>query len=195
MYPVYWFPYYFPDYCSLSDSPSDNDYSYTESATTPSQSAIRTANPGPVVVVINQGQPAVTDSSMTGVRGSNYRATAPESPLGAVTNSSEEKTTVVDSFRPVSPITQAAQASSPVAQNFSHPGNSGKLVLVSWLNDGGRDIIYAQNTLTNEVQKITSEPNLDNFRIVEVHPNSDPKEFEVIVANGKELIPVRFRSN
>jgi len=68
-----------------------------------------------------------------------------------------------------------------------------KLVLVSWLNDAGKTVIYVQNTETNEVQKITSEPNKDNFRIVEIHPNADPKLFEAVISNGSEKGPVRFR--
>ncbi len=69
----------------------------------------------------------------------------------------------------------------------------GNLVLVSWLEDAGKDVIYVQNTETNDVQKITSEPNLDNFRIVELHPNADPKLFEAVISNGVQQGPVRFR--
>jgi hypothetical protein len=68
-----------------------------------------------------------------------------------------------------------------------------KLVLVSWLNDAGKVVIYVQNTETNEVQKITSEPNKDNFRIVEIHPNADSKLFEAVISNGNEKGPVKFR--
>jgi hypothetical protein len=68
-----------------------------------------------------------------------------------------------------------------------------KLVLVSWLDDAGKIVIFVQNTETNEVQKITSEPNKDHFRIVEVHPNPDPKLFEAVISNGSEEGPVRFR--
>jgi len=68
-----------------------------------------------------------------------------------------------------------------------------KLVLLSWLNDAGQTVIYVQNTDTNEVQKITSEPNKDNFRIVEIHPNADPKLFEAVISNGSEQGPVKFR--
>jgi hypothetical protein len=68
-----------------------------------------------------------------------------------------------------------------------------KLVLVSWLNDAGKIVIYVQNTQTNDVQRITSEPNKDNFRIVEVHPNADPKLFEAVISNGNEKGPVKFR--
>jgi hypothetical protein len=67
-----------------------------------------------------------------------------------------------------------------------------KLVLVSWLDDAGKIVIFVQNTETNEVQKITSEPNKDNFRIVEIHPNADPKLFEAVISNGSEKGPVKF---
>jgi len=68
-----------------------------------------------------------------------------------------------------------------------------KLVLVSWLDDAGKIVIFVQNTETNDVQRITSEPNKDHFRIVEVHPNADPKLFEAVISNGSEKGPVRFR--
>jgi hypothetical protein len=68
-----------------------------------------------------------------------------------------------------------------------------KLVLVSWLNEAGKTAIFVQNTETNDVQKITSEPNRDNFRIVEIHPNADPKLFEAVISNGSEKGPVKFR--
>jgi hypothetical protein len=68
-----------------------------------------------------------------------------------------------------------------------------KLVLVSWLDDAGKIVIFVQNTETNDVQKVTSEPNKDHFRIVEIHPNADPKLFEAVISNGSEKGPVRFR--
>jgi len=68
-----------------------------------------------------------------------------------------------------------------------------KLVLLSWLNEPGQTVIYVQNTETNEVQKITSEPNKDNLRIVEIHPNADPKLFEAVISDGSEQGPVKFR--
>ena len=67
-----------------------------------------------------------------------------------------------------------------------------KLVLVSWLDDAGKIVIFVQNTETNDVQKITSEPNKDNFRIVEIHPSADPKLFEAVISNGSEKGPVKF---
>jgi hypothetical protein len=68
-----------------------------------------------------------------------------------------------------------------------------KLVLVSWLDDAGKIVIFVQNTETNEVQRVTSEPNKDHFRIVEIHPNADPNLFEAVISNGSEEGPVRFR--
>ena len=68
-----------------------------------------------------------------------------------------------------------------------------KLVLVSWLDDAGKIVIFVQNTETNDVQRVTSEPNKDHFRIVEIHPNEDPKLFEAVISNGSEKGPVRFR--
>jgi hypothetical protein len=68
-----------------------------------------------------------------------------------------------------------------------------KLVLVSWLDDAGKIVIFVQNTETNDLQRITSEPNKDHFRIVEIHPNADPKLFEAVISNGNEERPLRFR--
>jgi hypothetical protein len=78
--------------------------------------------------------------------------------------------------------------SDPVTQD----GVFDKLVLVSWLNDAGKDVIFVKNTETGDVQRITSEPNLDRFRIVAIHPNPDPKSFEAVISNGKEQGAVRF---
>ena len=54
-------------------------------------------------------------------------------------------------------------------------------------------MIFVLNTETNDVQTITSEPNKDNFRIVEMHPNANPKLFAVVISNGSEQGPVEFR--
>jgi hypothetical protein len=89
------------------------------------------------------------------------------------------------------PTQTAAKGTQTTPQ--ARGGAFGNLVLVSWLEDAGKDVIYVQNTETNDVQKITSEPNLDNFRIVELHPNADPKLFEVVISNGSQRGPVKFR--
>ena len=93
------------------------------------------------------------------------------------------------------PWPQPAQTAAKGAQTRpqTQVAAFGNLVLVSWLEDAGKDVIYVQNTETNDVQKITYEPNLDNFRIVELHPNADPKLFEAVISNGSQQGPVRFR--
>jgi hypothetical protein len=91
-------------------------------------------------------------------------------------------------------VPQPTQTAAKGAQTTrqTQVGAFGNLVLVSWLEDAGKDVIYVQNTETNDVQKITSEPNLNNFRIVELHPNADPELFEAVISNGVRQGPVRF---
>ena len=72
-------------------------------------------------------------------------------------------------------------------------GVFGKFVVVSWLKDGGKDVISVKNVETNAVQRITSQPNIDHFRIVEIHPNADLKQFEAIISNGSDQGAVRFQ--
>ena len=81
---------------------------------------------------------------------------------------------------------------TPTIMGAYKPSVLDKLALVSWLNDAGKIVIYVQNMETNEVQRITSDPNKDHFRIVEVHSNADPKLFEVVISNGTEKGPVKF---
>ena len=88
------------------------------------------------------------------------------------------------------PADPTALVTSPALQ--TQGGVFDKLVLVSWLNDAGKDVIYVRNTQTNEVQKITSESNAHHFRIVEVHPNADPKLFEAVISDGSKQGPVKF---
>jgi hypothetical protein len=73
------------------------------------------------------------------------------------------------------------------------PNVINKLILLSWLDEGGQTAIYVQNTDTNEVQRITSTPNKDNLRIVEIRPNADPKLFEVVISDGNAQGSVKFR--
>jgi hypothetical protein len=82
--------------------------------------------------------------------------------------------------QPTQTVAKGTQT-KPQAQS----GIFGNLVLVSWLEEAGKDVSYVQNTETNEVQEITSEPNLDNFRIVELHPNADLRLFEAVISNGR----------
>jgi len=79
------------------------------------------------------------------------------------------------------------------ATSQAQPGTFEKLALVSWLKDVEKDVSFVQNTETNNTQKITSEPNNENIRIVEMLPNDDPKLVEAIISNGREKGVVKFR--
>jgi len=81
---------------------------------------------------------------------------------------------------------------TPVAQS-AQPKAFDKLVLVSWLNDGGNDVVFVQNIETNEVQKITKDPNSNNLRLVAIHRAANPKDADVVLSNGSEEGAVKFR--
>jgi hypothetical protein len=68
-----------------------------------------------------------------------------------------------------------------------------KLFLARWLNDGTGDEIFVLNSETNDVQKITSEPNQNNLRLVWIHPNPNPQFTEAVISDGKEQGSVKFR--
>ena len=65
-------------------------------------------------------------------------------------------------------------------------GAFANLILVGWLNDAGNYVIFVQNTETKKLQKVTSEPNKDHFRIIEMRPNADPKLVEAVISNGTD---------
>jgi hypothetical protein len=201
IWPVYWAPYYglgyYPWDTSYLDYGPDDDYDYGSTAPVQPEYSRRTTSPEPLVVVINQGNSRSTDNPNAGYPNNIYGSTAvQDKPRMAAQGSSEEAGTRTDPLKFVSPAaTQAGQAAVQAHQAVLEPRawGSRKLVLVSWLNDNGKDVIYVQNVETNDVQRITSEPNRENFRIVEVHPNADPKEFEAIISNGSKQISVGFR--
>jgi hypothetical protein len=68
-----------------------------------------------------------------------------------------------------------------------------KMFLTSWLRAGPQQVIYVQNSDTNDVQRITEQPNQNSLRLIEFHSNSDPKLVEAVVSNGKEQGVVKFR--
>jgi hypothetical protein len=68
-----------------------------------------------------------------------------------------------------------------------------KFVLLSWLNDGSKDVVFVENTETKEVQKVTKEPNSNSLRLVAIHKDPDPKKAEVVLSNGTEEGSVKFR--
>jgi len=87
------------------------------------------------------------------------------------------------------PFTLVAPA---VAQ--AQPSLFDKLVLLSWLDDGGQDVVFVQNTETNAVQKVTKESGADNLKLLEVHVDTDPRKVEVVLSHGAERGIVKFRT-
>jgi hypothetical protein len=158
----------------------------------------RSTGNSPTVIVINTGNARPPDSSSNaGYVNSSYslagaapqQSIAVQDPNDKIGPQADPRTFVPPAVpQPTQTPAKAAQTRPP-----AQPGPFGNLVLVSWLQNAGEDVIYVQNTETNDVQKITSEPNLDNFRIVELHRNADPKLFEAVISNGSQKGPVRFR--
>jgi hypothetical protein len=91
------------------------------------------------------------------------------------------------------PFTLVTPAAPVQSQTFS------KLVVVSWLNDGGKDSLFVQDSDTNDVQMITDVPNDKGLRIVEVHAKGGEdfqmvRDFEAVISNGSEQGTIKFRS-
>ena len=70
-----------------------------------------------------------------------------------------------------------------------------KLILLSWLNEGDKDVVFVQNTETNEVEKVATEPNANSLRLLTIHKDPDPGKVTVDLSNGKEQGSVKFRTD
>ena len=194
-WPVYWYPYYDPlAYSYLKPEP---DYQYWDnSAAFVQPASFRGAvNHDPIVVVINAGNSRPMESN-AGYIDSGYISTSAVGQQRIVVQDLNEKTG--SRTDPVTLATPVIPQATPAAQSTrtnlqTESGVFGKLVLVSWLDDGGKAVIFVKNIETNDVQRITSQPNIDNFRIVEIRPDADPRQFEAVVSNGIEQGAIRFR--
>jgi hypothetical protein len=87
------------------------------------------------------------------------------------------------------PFTLVAPAVAQVQPSFFD-----KVVLLSWLNDDGKDVVFVQNTETNAVQKVTRESNADNLKLLDVHVDPDPRKVEVVLSRGTERGIIKFRA-
>jgi hypothetical protein len=198
IWPLYWNSYDYPyDYSYLDNGP-DNDFQYADTSAPYVPSATsRSAGRDPIVIVVNTGNSRPVDPSPNpGYIPSAYSSTQVAGQQRIVTEDPSGQIGPQADPRPVIPsVMQPPQTveKSPPTKQPTHSGPFGNLVLVSWLQDAGKDVIYVQNTETQDVQKITSEPNLDHFRIVELHQNADPKLFEAVISNGSQQGAVRFR--
>lgn len=198
--PVYLYPFYWPAYGDPSYLDNGPDYDYRDSSVASAQPEYSNAagSSAPVIVVISQGNPPSTGASNAEHASDNNASSAAEVGQGveAERSASWDKTgkgfSISDSAAPTQP-SQPAVKTVPAATQV-RAGAFGNLVLVSWLKDDGKDVIFVQNTETHQVQRITSKANKDNLRLVEVHPNTDLSDFEAIVSNGSEQGTVGFPS-
>ena len=86
------------------------------------------------------------------------------------------------------PFTLVAPTVSPAQRSAFE-----KLFLSSWLKDDRSDVVLVQNSETNEVQRITTEANEGNLRLVALHLDANPQLVEAVISDGKEQGPVKFR--
>ena len=190
-WPVYWYPYYDPlAYSYLKPEP---DY---QSASVQTASFGRAVDHRPIVVVVNTGNSQPRESKSEYID-KGYISTSAVGQQRMVVQDPNEKTgSPTDPITPALPaVPQATPAAAPTRQTALQveAGVFGKLVLVSWLDDDGKDVLFVKNIETNDLQRITSQPNIDNFRIIEIHPNADPRQFEAVLSNGIEQGAIRFR--
>jgi hypothetical protein len=189
-YPNYydWYPDYsdfYPDDYSGNDNESYQpgyDYEYWRDLALREQAELaRRANYNASIgPMINPSRPQPVSPSNPGTLYNSRGGQVQENK--SVVHAPDEPTPVpADPPTPVTPPARQTQG-----------GVFDRLVLVRWLNDAGKDVIFVRNTQTNEVQKITSEPNEHHFRIVEIRPNADPKLFEAVISDGSKQGPVKF---
>jgi hypothetical protein len=117
-----------------------------------------TVDHGPVVVSINTGNSRPMDSRAIN---SGYSSTDAAGQQRIVMQDPNEKMgprADPRTFLPpaVPQPTQTAAKGTPTTPQ-ARTGAFGNLVLLSWLEAAGKDVLYVQNTETNDVQKITSE--------------------------------------
>jgi hypothetical protein len=209
-WPGYWYPYGDLNYSYLEpDSASDYQYWDNSSAygrQSPAQFQPQPTNRGvsqsPVIVVINTGNSRPTDSAAPAdPRGNGEYANNGYIPANAA---GQQRFVMQDPNEhnapdPVTPGDPVVPQPTPVpAQNTKTSVQTGtgpfsKFVVVSYLQDRGKDVISVKNIETNDVQRITAQPNIDHLRLVEVHPNPDLRQFEAIISNGSDQGPVRFQ--
>jgi hypothetical protein len=172
-----WYPNYYgsyPDDYSNNDGEPSYDDQYMDQSAVPTLSELaRRANyTAPFEGISSFGTPLPRGSSNDR---SIYRSTsAEERDMDAGGEQNEATGAKAD---PVKLVTQ-----TPNTQG----GAFANLILVGWLNDAGNYVIFVQNTETKKLQKVTSEPNKDHFRIIELRQNADPKLVEAVISNGTD---------
>ena len=172
-----WYPNYYDsypdDYSNDDGEPGyDDQYFDQSSVPTPSELARRANYTVPFEGIGSFGTPLPGGSSNDR---SSYRSTSAEERDMDVGGEQNEET-----GEKADPVKLVAQTPNTQGGAFAN------LILVGWLNDAGNYVIFVQNTETKKLQKLTSEPNKDHFRIIELRQNADPKLVEAVISNGTE---------
>jgi hypothetical protein len=175
----------FPDWYSNYDDSYSDDYpnndgepgydgQYFDESSVPTQSELaRRANYLASLEGISSfGNPLAVGSSND--RGSYSSTSAAERDMNVVREPNESTGAKADPVKLFTPDPN------------THGGTFANLILVGWLNDGGNYVVFVQNTETKKLQKVTSEPNKDHFRIIELRQNADPKLVEAVISNGTD---------
>jgi hypothetical protein len=208
-WPGYWYPYADPLSYSYLEPDSQPDYQYWDNSSAYGQqspayvqqeSTNRAVPQNPVVIVINAANSRPADSGAPidprgngGYANYGYVPTGVSGPQRVVAQDPNQPT-APDPITPGDPVTpQATPAPQKNTQSSVRTGPFGKFVVVSYLQDRGKDVVSVKNIETNDVQRITSQPNIDHLRLVEVHPNPDLRQFEAIISNGSDQGAVRFQ--
>jgi hypothetical protein len=89
-------------------------------------------------------------------------------------------------------VSCALAPSTPAASQARH-STFDKLYLTSWLREGGREVIFVQNSETNVVQRVTREPDQGQLRLIVLDPGPGPQFASAIISDGKEKGAVKFR--
>ena len=76
----------------------------------------------------------------------------------------------------------------------TQPSAFDKLVLVSWLHDRGKDVLFITNTETNETIKVSNGSKSNGWKIISVQPNKVTQRFTAVISNGSEQGTVKFRT-
>jgi hypothetical protein len=212
-WPGYWYPYSYPytdplAYSYLEPDPQpdyqywDNSSGYGQQSPAQVQPTNRAFPQSPVVVLINATNSHPTDSGAPtdprGNGGYGNNGYIPTNALGqqrvVLQDPSEHPAT--GSITPSDPVLPQPTPVPPQNAKTSVQAGTGpfsKFVVVSYLQDRGKDVVSVKNIETNDVQRVTSEPNIDHLRLVAVHPNPDPRQFQAIISNGSDQGPVRFQ--
>src|ERR1700726_537362 len=142
--------------------PDNDDQSGDNSAPSAQPESFRPAlDHGPVVVSINAGNSRPIDSSPdTAYTNSGYSSSDTAGKQRIVMQDPNEKIGPGADPRTFVPpaVPQPTQTAAKSAQTRpqTRVGAFGNLVLVSWLEDAGKDVIYGRQTETNAAAKITS---------------------------------------